>query len=80
LQADHIKPRSQGGPSVVENGMMLCEDHHTAKTESRLKIRYEWLDEDQVAWLQQVGWVWWDDAGEVYGRGRKHFEPKRSAR
>lgn len=80
LQADHIKPRSQGGPSVVENGMLLCEEHHTAKTNGELRIQRDWLDEDQIVWLREQGWVWWDDDdGEVYGRGRNHFEPHKAA-
>lgn len=75
LEIDHIQPRSQGGPSVVENGLVLCSEHHRAKTESRLLIRYEWLAVDQVLWLAEVGWVAWDDAGQPYGRGWRHFAP-----
>lgn len=76
LEIDHMMPRSQGGPSVVENGLVLCQLHHQAKTESRILIRPEWLDPDQVAWLREMGWVWWDDAGLPAGRGWKHFAPK----
>jgi hypothetical protein len=73
LEIDHIWPRGQGGPSVVENGLVLCSMHHQAKTESRIKIRFEWLDPDQRAWLADVGWIWWDDAGSPAGHGMKHF-------
>jgi hypothetical protein len=65
--------RSQGGPSVVENGMMLCRECHQRKTERRMLIRREWLDPDQIAWLADVGWVWWDETGAVWGRGRNGF-------
>ena len=27
LQVSHIKPRSRGGASIVENGQVLCADH-----------------------------------------------------
>lgn len=73
LQADHLKPRGQGGPSAVENGLMLCQQHHEQKTNSELTIRFDWLDEDQIEWLEAVGWVWWDESGEPHGRGRRHF-------
>jgi len=60
---------------VVENGLVFCATHHQAKTESRLLIRFGWLDPDQVAFLAEVGWVAWDDAGLPYGRGMRHFAP-----
>jgi hypothetical protein len=72
-QADHVKPRGQGGPSVVENGMMLCRTHHEQKTYSEIVIDYRWLDPDQVDWLADVGWVWWYEDGEPLGPGRRHF-------
>ena len=31
LQVDHIKPRSKGGKSVVENGQILCGPHNYKK-------------------------------------------------
>lgn len=67
-------PRSQGGPSVVENGLVLCSAAHLAKTESRLRIDPAWLDPDQIVWLSEAGWVWWQD-GDPHGRGWRHFEP-----
>mgnify|MGYP002722322936 CR=1 FL=1 len=75
LEADHMKPRSQGGLSVVENGLILCSEHHEQKTLSKLQIRKEWLDSDQVAWLAREGWVVWDESGDVSGRGMRHFLP-----
>lgn len=84
LQADHVMERSQGGKSVVENGLVLCGPWsrvtpggcHARKTESRMLIRYEWLDDDQIAWLQEVGWVWWVD-GIPHGRGCKGFAERK---
>lgn len=75
VEIDHVFPRSQGGPSVVENGLPLCPTHHQAKTESRLRFRFEWFDADQIAWLEEVGWVSWDADGQPAGRGWRHFEP-----
>ena len=75
VELDHIVPRSQGGPSVVENGLPLCPSDHQAKTESRLRFRFEWFDADQIAWLEEVGWVSWDADGQPAGRGWRHFEP-----
>lgn len=86
-QADHMMPRSQGGPSVVENGLVLCGEFsrvtpggcHPAKTASRIVIRPEWLTPPQIAWLAQVGWVAWDDDGQPYGRGCRHFAARAAA-
>jgi hypothetical protein len=74
LEIDHIWPRSQGGPSVVENGLVLCRRHHADKTAGVLRIDRRWLDADQVAWLADVGWVEWDGDGSPLGRGWRHFE------
>lgn len=68
------------GPSVVENGLVLCGPWsrvtpggcHPAKTESRLLIDRRWLDADQIEWLASVGWVEWID-GQPTGRGWRHF-------
>lgn len=86
LQADHVVERSQGGKSVVENGMLLCgpfsqvSPHrggcHAAVTEGRMLRRYEWLDPDQVEWLAEGGWVWWDDDGLPAGRLCRGFEKR----
>lgn len=56
--------------------MALCVDCHTAKTEHRLLIQKDWLDDDQLEWLRDTGWVWWQD-GETYGEGRRSFAPDR---
>lgn len=74
LQCDHVKPRSQGGKSVVENGTMLCVTCHDGKTNSTLKYKREWLDQDQIDWLAREGWVEWDKDGLPFGNGWKHFE------
>jgi 5-methylcytosine-specific restriction endonuclease McrA len=80
VQMDHMWPKSQGGPSVVENGLPLCRACHAMKTESRIVIEPDWLDSDQVEWLADVGWVLWDSlTGEPSGRGWKHFAARRVA-
>jgi 5-methylcytosine-specific restriction endonuclease McrA len=75
LECDHIWPKSQGGPYVVENGAFLCTEHHRQKTDSELKYRRDWLGWDQVKWLADSGWVMWAADGSVSGRGWRHFEP-----
>jgi 5-methylcytosine-specific restriction endonuclease McrA len=76
LQIDHIKPRSQGGTSVVENGTVLCQHCHDLKTRRLIKYYHDWLDPDQHHWLKTIGWVWWDQFGEPHGRGYKGFHPQ----
>lgn len=78
IQMDHMKPRSQGGRSDVENGLPLCRTHHEQKTHGTLQIRPEWLTAEQIRYLADEGWVAWDDAGEPHGHGWKHFAPRRS--
>ena len=73
MQAAHIWSKGQGGPSVVENGVPLCQPMHTAVDGNRDKFRYEWFDPDQIAWLREVGWVDWDDEGQPFGRGMRRF-------
>lgn len=83
VQADHVMPRGQGGESAVENGLVLCGpwgfDCHGRKTRKELLVRPEWLDQDQIDWLAERGWVWWDEAGEVYGPGRNSFAQMQGA-
>jgi hypothetical protein len=43
------------------------------KTEHRLLVRPEWLDEDQIIWLAENGYARWDDDGEVHGERRRIF-------
>ncbi len=73
VQADHMRPRSQGGKSVVGNGLPLCDQCHRNKTEHRMLVRPEWLEPQHFTYLKESGWAWWDEAGEVYGEGRKSF-------
>jgi len=81
FEMDHIWPKGQGGPSVVENGLALCGawgdcQAHALKTAGSIQIHREWLDDDQIEWLEQVGWVAWAPAdGAVTGRGWRHFAP-----
>ena len=79
VQMDHMHPRSQGGKSVVGNGLPLCREHHEAKTAGTLKISPGWLTDEQRGYLESVGWVAWDENGEPYGRGWKHFHPTHPA-
>lgn len=79
VQVDHLIPRAQGGPSILENGLILGGPFgcgcHDLKTAHRLLIKREWLTAATVSWLGVVGHVWWDDSGEVWGRHRKLFAP-----
>lgn len=81
VEIDHIWPRGQGGPSHVLNGLPLCGsygcDAHGKKTNSTLKIEWAWLDDEQRVWLAENQWVAWDAEGQPYGRGWKHFGPRR---
>lgn len=84
VQADHLWPRGQGGPSHPLNGLPLCGEFsrntpggcHPKKTAGTMLIRPEWLLPEQVVWLAEVGWVAWDADGQPYGRGWRHFGPR----
>lgn len=84
IEMDHLIPRSQGGASVVENGLPLCGawsrtvdgGHHGAKTAGLLFVRYSWLTSAQIEFLADQGWVVWDKRGRTSGRGFKHFAPR----
>lgn len=82
LQADHMIPRSQGGPSIVANGLPMCGpfagDCHGKRTRYELKIERDWLDQDQVDWLADQGHAVWEADGSVSGRHRKLFAPMRN--
>lgn len=77
VQADHVWPKGQGGPNDVRNGLPLCGGFgngcHDRKTAGTIVIEFDWLDDEQRAWLAEVGWVAWDEEGQPYGRGWKHF-------
>lgn len=82
VQADHIWPRGQGGPSDPRNGLPLCGDFsdtgencHGRKTASTMVIRHEWLQQEQIDFLADAGWVRWDEDGQPHGRGWRHFAP-----
>lgn len=81
-QMDHMVARSQGGPSVVPNGLPLCPPCHAAKTAGTLRIQLEWLTAEQVAWLAAGGpegphAVWDPVTGVVSGRHTKVFADDR---
>jgi hypothetical protein len=80
VQADHLIPRSQGGPSIVANGLPLCGEFgtgkcHVRKTNHELLIKREWLDGDQLDWLKASGNAWWLPDGTVAGRHCRLFAP-----
>jgi hypothetical protein len=81
VEADHVIERSQCGPSIVENGLPLCGEFgpcqaHLRKTRNQLQIRRDWLDPDQIEWLDRQGHARWDpDDGTVSGRFWKTFAP-----
>jgi hypothetical protein len=86
---DHVIPKSQDATARadVENGLPLCGAFsrntpggcHPAKTAGTLKFEPGWFDPDQLEYLARKGWVDWDEHGQPFGRGMKHFQPKRSA-
>lgn len=78
-QMDHMWPRGQGGRSDVRNGLPLCPTHHEQKTLGKLQIRPEWLTVEQIEYLAEVRWVAWDEQGQPYGRGYKHFTARVAA-
>lgn len=90
VEMDHVIPKSQDptARADVENGLPLCGEFsrntpggcHPAKTASRLQFEFEWFDPDQIEYLAAKGWVAWDDHGQPFGRGMKHFAPKSGAR
>jgi len=40
-------------------------------------VEREWLDDDQLKYLADLGWVDWDADGEPFGRGMRAFAPSR---
>jgi 5-methylcytosine-specific restriction endonuclease McrA len=81
LQADHLIPRSQRGPSVVANGLVLCSEFgvgkcHPEKTAHRLLIQRSWLEPAQIAWLAREGHARWNEDGTVSGAHCRLFAPE----
>ena len=85
IEADHVIPKSQDSTARhdVLNGLPLCGAFsrntpggcHPKKTAGTLKFRAEWFLPAQLDYLRQKGWVAWNDQGEPFGRGHKHFDP-----
>ena len=78
VECDHLIERSQGGPSIPENGLPLCGEFgpcraHVRKTRNELRIHRDWLDADQIEWLAREGYARWEDDGTVTGRFHKTF-------
>lgn len=73
VQMDHLIPRAQGGPSVVQNGLPLCRMHHRMKTDHLLLIAPEWLDADMIVWLADEGHAEWLKDSVVVGRHCRIF-------
>jgi hypothetical protein len=86
VEADHMKPKGQGGKSHLENLLFLCGawglcGGHALKTAGRLHIERSWLEPAQIAYLAEIGWVRWDpETGEVSGNGWRHFAPTEPTR
>jgi 5-methylcytosine-specific restriction endonuclease McrA len=88
VEADHVIPKSQDSTARadVENGLPLCGAFsgntpggcHPAKTAGALKFEFEWFDPDQIEYLKAKGYVDWDEHGQPFGRGMKHFQPRRT--
>jgi len=90
VEMDHVIPKSQR-PSLrhdVRNGLPLCGAFsrvtpggcHPAKTAGTLEFQFGWFDADQIAFLAAEGWVDWDDSGQPFGAGMKHFGERRHVR
>lgn len=87
VEMDHVIPKSQDptARADVENGLPLCGAFsrntpggcHPAKTAGTLKFEAGWFDPDQLEYLARKGWVDWDDSGQPFGRGMKHFQPRK---
>ena len=78
VEADHMKPRGQGGKNHVENLLFLCGAWgdcagHDRKTAGVLKIDRAWLTDEQVQYLDDVGWVRFYPDGAIMGGGWRHF-------
>lgn len=54
LDAAHIKPDSQGGPSIVTNGLSLCKIHHAAYDHHILGVRPDHVAEIRTDVLAEV--------------------------
>lgn len=88
VEMDHIIPKSQDktARADVENGLPLCGPFsrttpggcHPAKTAGTLRFEFGWFTATQITYLAKKGWVSWDPDGEPYGRGMKHFHPRRT--
>lgn len=76
-----MMPRGQGGKSDPRNGLPLCGPWsqntiggcHQLKTDGRIVIEPEWLEQEQIEFLAAVGWVRWNEAGQPEGLGWRHF-------
>jgi hypothetical protein len=90
VEMDHVIPKSQR-PSLrhdVRNGLPLCGAFsrvtpggcHPKKTAGTLEFQFGWFDADQIAFLAAEGWVDWDDSGQPFGAGMKHFGERRHVR
>ena len=73
VQVDHLIPRAHGGPSIAENGLVLCREHHEMKTNHDLLVDPTWLDPDQILWLSDNGYAEWLFDGVVVGSRRRIF-------
>lgn len=80
VQVDHMVPRSPATRWAIEDGLPLCGDFgrgrcHPRKTAHQLKIQRDWLDPDQIAWLDTMGYAVWQSDGTVTGSHCRLFAP-----
>lgn len=73
IEVDHLIPRSPATRWALPNGCPMCRHHHRLKTEHSLLIAPEWLDPDQLRWLEDEGHAEWLLDGVVVGRHRTLF-------
>ena len=72
LHIDHVRPRSKGGMSVVENGQVLCSEHNNLKKNygqlefGRRFFRKLRLDADSIGDQKMVDFA--DDVLRVYSK------------
>lgn len=90
VEMDHVIPKSQDrtARADVENGLPLCgafsrsspfpEGCHPAKTAGRLRFNPDWFSQGQLEYLAAKGYVDFDDDGNPFGRGYKHFEARKA--
>lgn len=73
LHCHHIRYKSQGGASVLGNGIPVCDFHHSMVHARRILIPKYVLEQVTLDHLRISGWVDWDGDGIPFGRGFRGF-------